>query len=112
MPRVKTSSSDSDSSFDSESSSGLSSAEEMESPDLKTSKRKKQPPATMATYKRAKPRYVLAGWMYHKYPILKFFATAPADAARYSHKYRCRVCLVELSSDDKRSNRDTTPLSY
>ena len=35
--------------------------------------------------------------MYHKYPILKFFATAPADAARYPHKYRCRVCFVELS---------------
>ena len=47
--------------------------------------------------KRAKTRYVSAGWMYHKYPILKFFVTAPADAARYPYKYRCRVCLVELS---------------
>ena len=47
--------------------------------------------------KRAKPRYVLTGWMYHKYPILKFFVTAPADAARYPYKYRCRVCLVERS---------------
>ena len=90
-------SSGSDSSFNSESSSGLSSVEEMESPDPKTSKCKKQPTTTMSTYKRAKPRYVLAGWMYHKYPILKFFATAPTDAARYPHKYRCRVCLVELS---------------
>ena len=87
----------SDSSFDSKSLSGLSSVEEMESPDPKTSKCKKQPTTTMTTYKRAKAKYVLAGWMYHKYPILKFFATAPADAARYPHKYRCRVCLVELS---------------
>ena len=47
--------------------------------------------------KRAKPRHTLAGWMNHKYPILKYFVTAPADAARYPHKYRCRVCLVELS---------------
>ena len=47
--------------------------------------------------KRAKPGHTLAGWMYHKYPILKYFLTAPADAARYPHKYRCRVCLVELS---------------
>ena len=39
--------------------------------------------------------------MYHKYPVLKFFATAPADAARYPHKYRCRVCLVELSLKTK-----------
>ena len=90
-------SSGSDSSFNSESSSGLSSADEMESPDPKTSKCKKQPTTTMTTYKRAKPRYVLAGWKYHKHPILKFFATAPADAARYPHKYRCRVCQVELS---------------
>ena len=35
--------------------------------------------------KRAKPRYVLAGWMHHKYPILKFFVTAPSDAARYPY---------------------------
>ena len=47
--------------------------------------------------KRAKPRHTLAEWMYHKYPILRYFVTAPADAARYPHKYRCRVCLVELS---------------
>ena len=39
--------------------------------------------------------------MYHKHPILKFFATAPSDAARYPHKYRCRVCLVELSLKTK-----------
>ena len=51
--------------------------------------------------KRAKPRHTLSGWMYHKYPVLKFFATAPADAARYPHKYRCRVCLVELSLNTK-----------
>ena len=90
-------SSGSDSSFDSESSSGLSSVEEMELPDPKTSKCKKQATTTMTTFKKAKPRHVLAGWMYHKYPILKFFATAPADAARYPYKHRCRVCLVELS---------------
>ena len=57
---------------------------------------KKQQEETSAR-KRTKPRLVLAGWMYHKYPILNFFATAPADAARYPHKYRCRVCLLELS---------------
>ena len=60
-------------------------------------KQKKKREKNEPVGKRAKPRHTLAGWMYHKYPILKYFVTAPADAARYPHKYRCRVCLVELS---------------
>ena len=37
----------------------------------------------------AKPRDSSADWMYHKYPILKYFVTTPADAVRYPHKKRC-----------------------
>ena len=88
-----------DTSSDSSGSSDLSSAEELEVPKEKPIKKPRHtqrdegaPPG-----KRAKPRHTLVGWMYHKYPILKYFVTAPTDAARYPHKYRCRVCLVELS---------------
>ena len=64
-------------------------------------KRRKKDRKHAPVGKRAKPRHTLSGWMYHKYPVLKFFATAPSDAARYPHKYRCRVCLVELSLKTK-----------
>ena len=88
-----------DTSSDSLGSSDLSSAEEL---DVLKEKPIKKPRHTQREEgappgKRAKPRHTLAGWMYHKYPILKYFVTAPTDAARYPHKYRCRVCLVELS---------------
>ena len=74
-----------DTSSDSSGSSDLSSAEEFEVPKEKPIKKPRHtqrdegaPPG-----KRAKPRHTLAGWMYHKYPILKYFVTAPTDAAQY-----------------------------
>ena len=84
---------------DSDSSSELSSCEDLVAVRERTMKRqgKRKSSGESPPQKRAKPRSVLAGWMYHKYPILKFFVTAPSDAARYSYKYRCRVCLIELS---------------
>ena len=81
---------ESEASTDSSFSVELLPNEEDESPKAKPVKRKKQQEETSAP-KRAKPRHLLAGWMYHQYPILKFFATAPADSARYPLKYRCRV---------------------
>ena len=88
-----------DTSSDSLGSSDLSSAEELDVPKEKPIKKPRhtQREEGAPSGKRAKPRHTLAGWMYHKYPILKYFVTAPTDAARYPHKYRCRVCLVELS---------------
>ena len=85
--------SDSSSDSDLEYSSSDDSAIVNEKP-IKTQKKRE---TSELVRKRAKPRHTLAGWMYHKYPILKCFVTAPADASRYPHKYRCRVCLVELS---------------
>ena len=85
----------------SESDMDLSSGGEANRTAEKPLKRRKKENKSVSTGKRAKPRPTLSGWMYHKYPILKFFATAPADAARYPHKYRCRVCLVELSLKTK-----------
>ena len=68
---------ESEASTDSSSSVELLPNEEEVSPKAKPVKRKKQQEETSAR-KRAKPRRVLSGWMYHKYPVLKFFATAPA----------------------------------
>ena len=81
---------ESEASTDSSSSIEMPAHEEEDSPEVKPAKRKTQQEETSAR-KRTKPRHVLAGWMYHKYPILKFFATAPTDAAWYPYKYRCRV---------------------
>ena len=92
------SSTDSSNDSDLEYSSSDGSAIIDEKPIKAQKKREKNKPVG----KRAKPRHTLAGWMYHKYPILKYFVTTPADAARYPHKYRCRVCLVELSLMTKR----------
>ena len=82
---------------DTNSDSDLSSGDDVPLSREKPIKRQLKGDKEFQPRKRAKPRYVLAGWMYHKYPILKFFVTALADAARYPYKYRCRVCLVELS---------------
>ena len=104
--------SDSSDAPDSDSSSELSSCKDLVA--VRERHIKRQGKQKLSGYspprKRAKPTYVLAGWMYHKYPILKFFVTQPSDADRYPYKYRCRVCLVELSLMTKGSNRDTTPL--
>ena len=86
----------SEASTDSISSVEMPVHEAEDSPELKPAKSKKQQEET-SVRKRAKPRHVQAGLMHHKYPILKVFATATADAARYPHKYRCRVGSVELS---------------
>ena len=91
--------SDSDSSTDSD--LDLSWTEKLtvsaEKPLRKRKGEKKNSPAK----KRAKPLHMLSEWMYDKYPILRYFATAPADAARHPNKYRCRVCMVELSLKTK-----------
>ena len=92
-------SSSSDSASESESES--SSDEEMDQPAERALIHQKKKKKGSLPGKRAKPRHTLSGWMYHKYPILKFSATAPSDAARHPHKYRCRVCLVELSLKTK-----------
>ena len=86
----------------SETETDFSSCEEVPLEAEKPLKRKYKRAEKLPGGKRAKPRHSLSGWMYHKYPVLKFFATAPADAARYPHLYRCRVCLVELSLKTKR----------
>ena len=51
--------------------------------------------------KRAEPQHMLTEWICDKYPFLRFFATAPSDAARHPNKYSCRVCMVELSLKTK-----------
>ena len=53
--------------------------------------------------KRPKPRMQLTGNMYKKRPAFKFFATAPVDSANNPHKWRCRVCQIELSLKTKGS---------
>ena len=79
----------------------MSSTEEITAtPEKPLRKRKGQMKSSLAR-KRAKPQHMLAEWMYYKYPILRFFATAPSDAARHPNKYRCRVCMVELSLKTK-----------
>ena len=101
------SSSDSSSDSDLEYSSSDDSAIIDEKPIKTQKKREKSEPVG----KRAKPRHTLAGWMYHKNPILKYFVTAPADAARYPHKNRCRVCVsCRALPHDKRTTRNLEPL--
>ena len=41
--------------------------------------------------------------MYKKHPVFKFFVTAPADSENHPHKWRCRVCHIELSLKTKGS---------
>ena len=53
--------------------------------------------------KRPRPRLQLTGSMYRKHPIFKFFVTAPIDAENNPHKWRCRVCQIELSLKTKGS---------
>ena len=93
----------SDSSSDSSTDSDLevSSTEEFVVTPEKPLRKRKAEKTTGPVKKRAKPQHMLAEWMYDKYPILRFFATAPSDAARHPNKYRCRVCMVELSLKTK-----------
>ena len=53
--------------------------------------------------KRPRPRLQLTGSMYKKHPVFKFFVTAPGDSENHPHKWRCRVCHIELSLKTKRS---------
>ena len=93
----------SDSSSDSSTDSDLevSSTEEFVATPEKPLRKRKAVKKTGPAKKQAKPQHMLAEWMYDKYPILRFFATAPSDAARHPNKYRCRVCMVELSLKTK-----------
>ena len=52
---------------------------------------------------RPKPRLQLNVQMFRKQPIFKFFVTAPVDSDNNPHKWRCRVCHVELSLKTKGS---------
>ena len=84
----------SDSSSDSSTDSDLevSSTEEFVATPEKPLRKRKADKKTGPAKKRAKPQHMLAEW---------FFATAPSDAARHPNKYRCRVCMVELSVKTK-----------
>ena len=53
--------------------------------------------------KRPRPRMQLSAQMYKKHPVFKFFVTGPADPNENPHKWRCRVCQVELSLKTKGS---------
>ena len=53
--------------------------------------------------KRPRPRMQLSAQMYKKHPVFKFFVTGPADPYENPHKWRCRVCQVELSLKTKGS---------
>ena len=53
--------------------------------------------------KRPRPRMQLSAQMYKKHPVFKFFVTGSADPYKNPHKWRCRVCQVELSLKTKGS---------
>ena len=93
----------SDSSSDSSTDSDLemSSTEEFVATPEKPLRKRKAEKKSSPARKRAKPQHMLAEWMYDKYLTLRFFATAPSDAARHPNKYRSRVCMVELSLKTK-----------
>ena len=54
-------------------------------------------PNQPGTSKRPKSRLHLNVQMFRKHPIFKFFVTAPIDSENNPHKWRSRVCQVELS---------------
>ena len=58
-------------------------------------------PNQHGTSKLPKPRLHLNVQMFRKHPIFKFFVTAPIDSENNPHKWRCRVCQVELSLKTK-----------
>ena len=60
-------------------------------------------PERPETAKRPKPRLHLNVQMFRKHPVFKFFVTAPMDSENNPHKWRCRVCQVELSLKTKGS---------
>ena len=53
--------------------------------------------------KRPRPRMQVTGSMYRKHLIFQFFVTAPIDSTNKPHKWRCRVCHIELSLKTKGS---------
>ena len=73
---------------------------------IRVKRRESQPASSddrSGTQKRPRPRIHLNIQMYRKHPVFKFFVTAPADADRDPHKWRCRVCHTELSLKTKDS---------
>ena len=91
----------SDSGSSTDSDLEMSSTEEFTATLEKSLRKRKAEKNNSPVKKRAKPQHMLSEWMYDKYPILRFFATAPSDAARHLNKYRCHVCMVELSLKTK-----------
>ena len=53
------------------------------------------------TIGRPKPRLQLNVHMFRKHLVFKFFVTAPIDAEANPHKWRCRVCSIEMSLKTK-----------
>ena len=53
------------------------------------------------TVGRSKPPLQLNIQMFRKHPVFNFFVTAPVDAEANPHKWRCRVCSIELSLKTK-----------
>ena len=41
--------------------------------------------------------------MFRKHPVFRFFVTAPIGSEKNPHKWRCRVCHLELSLKTKKS---------
>ena len=93
--------SDSSSNSSTDSDLEMSSTEEFVATPEKPLRKRKAEKKSSPAKKRAEPQHMLAEWMYDKYPILRFFAAAPSDAAGNPNKYRCRVCMVELSLKTK-----------
>ena len=58
-------------------------------------------PEQAGTSVRPKPRLQLNLQMFRKHPVFKFFVTAPMDPEANPHKWRCRVCSIELSLKTK-----------
>ena len=61
------------------------------------------PEEQTANQKRPRPRMQLNFQMFCKHPIFKFFVNAPVDGDKNPHKWRCRVCHLELSLKTKGS---------
>ena len=61
------------------------------------------PEDQFVTQKRPRPRLQLNLQMFRKHPVFRFFVTAPIDSEKNPHKWRCRVCHLELSLKTKGS---------
>ena len=61
------------------------------------------PEDQFVTQKRPRPRLQMYLQMFRKHPVFRFFVTAPIDSEKNPHKWRCRVCHLELSLKTKGS---------